>query len=113
MVLVTRKDLSISIGKLAVQIAHAAVNCTLETKKKHPKWFIKWQYEGAKKVILSVDSIDDFNILCTKAKKFDIVSDIITDAGHTEIPAGTITVLGIGPAPNNLIDQVTGDLHLL
>jgi len=35
------------------------------------------------------------------------------DAGHTEIPSGTKTVLGLGPAPNNLIDQVTGDLPLL
>jgi peptidyl-tRNA hydrolase len=26
---------------------------------------------------------------------------------------GTKTVLGIGPAPNNIIDQVTGDLSLL
>ena len=38
---------------------------------------------------------------------------IISDAGHTEIPAGTKTVLGIGPAPDNIIDQVTGKLSLL
>ena len=48
-----------------------------------------------------------------KADELKIVSQIITDAGLTEIPAGTKTVLGIGPAPSNLIDQITGDLQLL
>jgi len=48
-----------------------------------------------------------------KAEKLEIATSIILDAGHTEIPAGTKTVLGIGPAPNNIIDQVTGDLPLL
>jgi len=35
------------------------------------------------------------------------------DLGLSQIPSGTKTVLGLGPAPNNLIDQVTGDLPLL
>ena len=113
MVLVTRKDLPLSPGKLAVQIAHAAVNCTLITKKHHPKWFTKWQSEGATKVVVKVDSIDDFLPLQKKAIKLGIESDLISDAGHTEIPPGTKTVLGIGPAPNNLIDQITGYLPLL
>ena len=113
MVLVTRKDLRLSVGKLTVQVSHAAVNCALLTKKNRPKWFAKWQQEGAKKVVVSVDSIDKFKPLAEKAKELDIVTDLISDAGHTEIPAGTITVLGLGPAPSNLIDQVTKDLTLL
>jgi PTH2 family peptidyl-tRNA hydrolase len=113
MVLVTRKDLPVSMGKLAVQIAHAAVNCSLITKKNHPKWFAKWQHEGAKKVVVSVDTLQDFQTLQNKAKKLDIDAELISDAGHTEISAGTITVLGLGPAPSNLIDQVTKELPLL
>lgn len=113
MVVVTRKDLSLSVGKLAVQIAHAAVNCSLLTKTSHPKWFTKWQNEGAKKVVVTVDTIDDFEALDKEASKLGIVTDFISDAGYTEIPAGTITVLGLGPAPSNLIDQVTGNLSLL
>ena len=42
-----------------------------------------------------------------------IVAIVISDAGHTEIPKDTKTVLGVGPAPSNLIDQVTGSLSLL
>jgi len=113
MVIVTREDLKLSPGKLAAQVAHAAVACALETKKLNSRWFTKWQNEGAKKAIVKVDSEKDFYPLKEKAKELDIFAYIVEDAGHTEIPAGTKTVLGIGPAPDNIIDQVTGDLPLL
>ena len=113
MVIVTREDLKISPGKLAAQVAHAAVNCALETKKNKPKWFKKWREEGSKKAVLKVEKLDDFYVLKNKAEKIGIATCIIEDAGHTEIPPGTETVLGIGPAPNNLIDQITGNLQLL
>ena len=113
MVIVTRKDLQLSPGKLAAQVAHAAVACALDTKKQNSKWFTKWQNEGAKKAVVKVENIKDFYPLKDKADKLKIITNIIEDAGHTEIPAGTLTVLGIGPAPTNLIDQVTGNLPLL
>ena len=113
MVIVTRKNLNLSPGKLAAQVAHAAVACALLTKKNKSRWFKKWQSEGAKKVIVAVESLDDFFSLKEKADRLGIISNIIEDAGHTEIPQGTKTVLGIGPAPNSLLDQITGDLSLL
>jgi len=113
MVIVTRKDLNLSPGKLAAQVAHAAVDCALSTKKHKPRWFSSWKNEGAKKAVVKVDCLDDFFPLKEKAERLEIATIIIEDAGHTEIPAGTKTVLGIGPAPNNIIDQVTGDLPLL
>jgi len=113
MVLVTRKDLSLSAGKLAAQVAHAAVNCALVSKTKKPTWFGRWQREGAKKVVVRVESLAEFFPLKEKAEDLGLVTSLVVDAGHTEIPAGTQTVLGIGPAPNNVIDQVTGELALL
>jgi PTH2 family peptidyl-tRNA hydrolase len=115
MVLVTRSDLKLSVGKLAAQVSHAAVECALETKKLNSKWLNKWIKEGQKKVIVKVNDLDDFYNLKDKIKKlnFNIVSFIVRDAGHTEVPPNTETVLGIGPAPSNLIDQITGDLSLL
>ena len=113
MVFVTRDDLPLSPGKLAAQVAHAAVDCALETKKDKSKWFVKWRGEGAKKVIVKTDCLDDFYVLKEKAEELGVVAVIVTDAGHTEIPVGTQTVLGLGPAPNNLIDQITGSLALL
>lgn len=113
MAIITRKDLKLSTGKLAAQVAHAAVECALMTKKNNSKWFNKWMNEGAKKAILKTDSIDDFYSLKENADSMKISSVVISDAGHTELPAGTITVLGVGPGPNNLIDKITGHLSLL
>lgn len=113
MVIVTRKDLKLSPGKLAAQVAHAAVDCALSTKKNKPAWFAKWHNEGGKKAVVKVECEEDFYFLKEKAEKLGIVANLIIDAGHTEIPAGTKTVLGLGPAPDNLIDQITGDLPLL
>jgi PTH2 family peptidyl-tRNA hydrolase len=113
MVIVTREDLKLSPGKLAAQVAHAAVSCALSTKKNNSKWFTKWQNEGAKKAVVKVDKTEDFFPLKEKAEQLKIAAYLVEDAGHTEIPFGTKTVLGIGPAPANIIDQVTGDLPLL
>lgn len=113
MVIVTRKDLKLSLGKLAAQVAHAAVVCALETKAQNSKWFKKWKEEGSKKAVVKVDNLGDFYPLKKKAEQLNIAAHIIIDAGHTEIPQGTKTVLGLGPAPNNIIDKITGDLPLL
>ena len=113
MVIITRKDLKLSQGKLAAQVAHAAVECALLTKKKNSKWFKNWMNEGAKKAVLKTDKLEDYYHLKKLADELNISSSIISDAGHTEIPFGTKTVIGIGPAPSNLIDKITGDLSLL
>lgn len=63
--------------------------------------------------MVKVDGLDDFFPLKEKAENLGICTALISDAGHTEIAEGTQTVLGIGPAPSNLLDQVTGELPLL
>jgi PTH2 family peptidyl-tRNA hydrolase len=113
MVIVTREDLKLSEGKLAAQVAHAAVECALLTKKNNLKWFKRWMNEGAKKAILKTNNLDDFYSLKDLADSLKISNSIISDAGHTEIEVGTKTVIGIGPGPNNLIDKITGHLSLL
>jgi len=113
MVIVTRFDLKLTPGKLAAQVAHAAVSCALSTKKHNSKWFNKWQSEGGKKAVVKVDRESDFYPLKEKAEGLGVACFLVIDAGHTEIPAGTKTALGLGPAPSNIIDQVTGDLSLL
>lgn len=47
-----------------------------------------------------------------QAKRADLVTEVIRDAGRTQIPAGSRTVCVIGPGPTRLIDMITGALKL-
>lgn len=113
LVVVVRQDLKLSKGKLAVQVAHAAVACALKAKKKYPKIFSKWLEEGQKKAVLKVKTQAELEELAKRAKKAGLVSTLIKDAGLTELPPNTLTCLGIGPAKANEIDRLTGELPLL
>jgi len=108
-----RNDLKLPKGKLCVQIAHASITSFLEAQKFNKEWVEKWLNEGQKKIIVKVDTLDDLLTLKKMADDLGIPSAIISDAGLTVLPPGTITCLGLGPAPDELIDKVTGKLKLL
>ena len=110
MALVVRKDLKLSAGKLAVQCSHAAVSCSLQAKKSEQRIFERWTNGGSMKICLSVKDEEALRILMGQAKSAGLITNLVKDAGHTEIPAGTITVLGIGPAPRRIIDLLVGEL---
>ena len=112
LVVVIRDDLKMSIGKLAAQVAHAAVTCSFEAKMKKTKWFSEWYNEGQRKVVLRVRDLDELLSLKAKATRAKLPVALITDAGLTELPPNTTTCLGIGPAPENEIDPITGSLPL-
>ena len=113
MVIAVRKDLKLSPGKLAAQVAHAAVNCALASKKRKTDWFDRWYDEGQKKVVVKVNGLKELLELKMAAESAGLVTSLITDAGMTELPPNTTTCLGIGPAPDSLIDKVTGHLGLM
>ena len=113
MVVVVRKDLKLSPGKMAVQVAHAAVTCAVQTRKNNLRWFRSWYSEGQKKVVVKADNMKVLYELKAIAESLGITTSLVQDAGLTEVPPGTVTCLGIGPGPNPEIDKVTGSLSLL
>jgi peptidyl-tRNA hydrolase, PTH2 family len=112
MVIVIRDDLKMSGGKLAAQVAHAAVTCALESKTKKSKWFSEWYREGQRKVVLKAKDVEHLRSLKDMAAKAGLPFSLITDAGLTELPPNTTTCLGIGPAPDFALDPITGSLPL-
>jgi len=42
-----------------------------------------------------------------------LASAIVHDRGLTQVEPGTATCVGIGPAPADLVDKITGTLPLL
>lgn len=46
------------------------------------------------------------------AKAIGLLSNVVRDAGQTQVAPGSRTVCGIGPGPCELIDQITGHLKL-
>lgn len=112
-VIVIRTDLNMSVGKIAAQAAHASITAAEECRRARPEWLKEWLAEGQKKVVLRVGSEIELKELYQEAKDAELPAALVEDAGLTEIPPGTITALGIGPAPSALIDRITGRLKLL
>ena len=113
MCIILRLDLGMSTGKLIAQACHAAVGASELGKKENHKAWRRWRDEGAKKVALEAESLEEIEELAEKANELDIVNILIQDAGHTEVPPGTVTALGLGPDRTDLLDKVTGSLPLI
>lgn len=109
-VILVRADLKLPKGKLGAQCAHASVEAALKSSREVVD---EWRSEGGKKVVLKVGSLEELRRFKAAAEKEKLVTALITDAGHTAIPAGTVTCLGIGPDKEEKIDKVTGQLKIL
>ena len=64
----------------------------------------------SKKNLLTDRDLASLQRLAGQAQSANLITHIVKDAGHTEIPSGTITVLGIGPGPRRSIDALIQDL---
>jgi PTH2 family peptidyl-tRNA hydrolase len=113
MVLVVRGELRLTAGKAAVQVAHAAVLLAQEAAKRSPEAYRAWSAGGQKKIAVVAPALSDLESLAREARHSGLPYVLVEDAGFTEVPPGTKTCLGIGPAPGSEIDPITGSLPLL
>jgi len=112
-VVAVRRDLEMGKGKIAVQVGHASVTASEETRRQRPDWWKAWFEEGQCKVAVKVSSETDLDNLRREAEALGLVAAIIHDSGLTQVAPGTATCVGIGPAPAEIVDKITGDLPLL
>ena len=113
MVLVVRGELRLTAGKAAVQVAHAAVLLVEVAARHSPRELEAWRNEGQKKIAVVAPTLEAMESLQRAARARGLPTVFVDDAGLTEVPPGTRTVLGIGPGRSELIDPVTGALPLL
>jgi len=112
-VIVVRKDLRMGIGKIASQVGHAAVLGVERCRKYNKLWLRNWFNEGQPKIVVKVNSFEELLQVQSDAEKLMMPLVIVQDRGLTQIPTGTVTCIGIGPAPSDIIDKVTSKLKLL
>ncbi len=113
MVLILRGELRLTPGKAAVQAAHAAVLLVRQAETRGARELETWLAEGQMKVALEVPTLGEMEAVQRQARAAGIPTVWIEDAGFTEVPAGTRTCLGLGPAPSSRLDPITGELPLL
>lgn len=111
--LIIRLDLKIGRGKIAVQCSHAAVGAAEEARNRFPQWWRAWLREGQRKIALKVPDLETLSNLGNSARMNRLPVCVVRDMGLTQVPPDTVTCIGIGPAPSNLVDNLTGDLSLL
>lgn len=112
-VIIVRKDIKMGVGKLAAQVAHAALMSYLEAEKADEKVAEAWLREGEKKIVLKVDKEEKLTKLYAAFKYKKVPCALVSDAGLTQLPPGTKTALGVGPWNSAEIDAYTSALKLL
>lgn len=113
MALIVRNDLGMSKGKVGAQCAHAAVICFEQCQRQKPSLTNSWLHLGQPKIVLRVNSLKELEEISCAATKSNVSVGQVHDAGRTQVAAGTVTVLGIGPDTVSKIDALVKHLRLL
>lgn len=109
-VIVVNEALKLPLGKMAAQVAHASISAFLKASVERQK---HWLNTGMPKIIVVCPSEVDLKRLMSEAEVAEIAASLVQDAGKTVLPAGTLTCLGLGPAPPHDVDLLTGELRLM
>jgi PTH2 family peptidyl-tRNA hydrolase len=107
--IVARSDLGMSPGKLAAQVAHAALSAYEQADAQARR---EWKQGGQKKVVVKAPDERTLFERKEEAEAAGLPTSVINDAGHTQLEPGTVTALAVGPAGDDAVDAVTGDLAL-
>lgn len=113
LVLCVRTDLKMQKGKIAAQVGHATLGAYKAAARAYPRSLRVWEHHAQPKIALQIRSHAEARQLAAAAKKKGLVTYMVHDAGRTQIAAGSMTVLAIGPGPASVVNSVTGNLKLL
>jgi PTH2 family peptidyl-tRNA hydrolase len=132
-IIVVRRDLKMKHGKMAAQVAHAAMSFLTregrvgwqadmlndvfmnddESIDKHNGAIRDWLANSFTKVVLSVDSEEELRELEAKAIEAGVMAHLVVDNGKTVFHGeSTATCLALGPDWNDALDELVEHLKL-
>lgn len=130
---VVNEDLGMSGGKVAAQVSHAAVLIALSAVFEEqlepvppapgqrylqlqrndgvPSDYVRWANDSFKKIVLRAPQpiMDRLERVVRDAG----IGVAIRDAGHTQVAANSLTVVGLRPMARHAAAPLVGDLRLL
>lgn len=109
-VILVRQDLKLPKGKLAAQVAHAAVEAEIKSPRNKVE---DWLNEGMKKIVLKIKDLDELKHFEKLARAEKLTIAVIIDAGLTAVEPGTVTCMAIGPDDEHKIDKLTKNLKMV
>lgn len=113
MVFVVNHGLKMGKGKIAAQVGHGAVKAVMNAGEKSPALLEAWLATGQKKICVKGNDADHLTRLEQQAKQLNVLTARVHDAGHTQIPSGSYTILTLGPCEEHQLEPLTGALKLL
>jgi peptidyl-tRNA hydrolase len=96
MVLCVNMKLGMTKGKIAAQCGHATLGAYKIALKDCSTALKYWELIGQAKIAVKVEDDAEMSEVLSKAKAKGLVTYLVQDAGRTQIPAGSRTVLAIG-----------------
>lgn len=100
MYLIVNNDLPMGKGKVAAQVGHASCAITRLLHGKNNTNYNNWLRQGEAKIVLKATQTEMLELL----SKYDHTTTndankcvSVHDAGHTQIPANSLTVIGFYP----------------
>jgi len=122
-VIVVRNDLGMRKGKIAAQVAHAAMKFLVDNNEaeRGDEMVIKlsadeamWLTGSFAKIVVGVDSEEALQSLIFQAQLADVECHPVVDEGRTEFNGvPTLTCAAFGPCEADQLDRITGNLKLI
>ena len=130
-VIVVNKALKMRAGKMAAQVAHAAMafltsqfndQLTDPADNRCGKQVVhaaisntqrEWVRGSYRKIVAYVESHEELLKIIEQAQDAGVASYPIIDAGLTEFKEPTMTCVALGPDEDQRLDPITGGLKLL
>lgn len=99
--------------KIAAQCCHGCLGSFQVAMEMCPDVVRQWESTGCAKVVLKTNDPEELYRLQATCEGKNIPCYLVHDAGRTQIPSGSMTVLGMGPAKVEEIDAIAHHLKLL